>query len=159
MKKINIKAAFVIASIALMISLLTGCGGKTPVSTADFENVANQKGYVVQDGTDYFADYDYIKLATLAAPENKSFQIEFYELNDEAVAKSFFDSNKSNFAMMRVDDCVEVADSGKNYDVYKLEMYDKFMMVERVGKTVVYVHTTDASNKEAIESFLTEIKY
>ncbi len=160
MKKFRMKAFCLLAAIALTASLLAGCKkSKEPVSTVDFEVAATQKGYIVQDGTDFFEDYDYIKLVTLAAPQDKAFQLEFYELNDDATAKSFYDSNKSNFVMMKGDDSAETSDSGKNYDVYKLEMYGKFMMIERVDNTVIYVNSTDSSNKSVIEAFLTEIKY
>lgn len=159
MKHFLNRAICITAAFILSLSLLTGCGSKTPVSSSAFETAATQKGYIVQDGTDFFAAYDYIKLVTLATPQDKAFQIEFYELNDDAVAKSFYDSNKSNFTMMKGDNCIESNDSGSNFDIYKLEMYGKFMMIERVDNTVVYVHSTDADNKTAIETFLSELKY
>lgn len=154
------KSVCLLAAFVMGLVLLTGCNSsKTPVSVVDFETAAKQKGYIVQDGTDFFAAYDYVKLATLASPQDKAFQIEYYELNDDAVAKSFYDSNKSNFLLMKGDESYETNDSGKNYDVYKLEMYGQFMMIERVENTVIYVHSTDTANKTAIETFLKEIKY
>ena len=160
MKNVKMKALCLLAAMALNASLLAGCKkSKEPVSTVGFEFAATQKGYIVQDGTDFFEDYSYIKLVTLAAPQDKAFQIEFYELNDEATSKSFYDSNRNNFVMLRGEDSLESTDSGKNYDIYKLEMYGRFMMIERVDKTVIYVNSTDSSNKAAIETFLTEIKY
>ncbi|MBQ9902523.1 MAG: hypothetical protein IJM51_09120 [Clostridia bacterium] len=159
MKRFTFKAACLLVAVAMTAFLLTGCKEKDPVSTNDFETTAAQKGYMVQDGTDFFKDYDYIKLVTLAAPQDKSFQIEFYELNDEATAKSFYESNKNNFVMMKGEDFIDKSDSGNNYDLYKLEMYGKFMMIERVKNTVVYVPSTDSENKSAIESFLSELKY
>ena len=156
----KVKAVCLLAALTLTFALLTGCSqSKDPVSTGTFESAAQQKGYIVQDGTDFFAAYDYVKLVTLASPQDKAFQIEYYELNDEAVAKSFYDSNRSNFIMMKGDESFETTDSGKNYEVYKLEMYGKFMMIERVDNTVIYVHSTDSSNKTAIETFLKEINY
>ena len=159
MKSIRMRAVYIIAAFALAFSLLTGCNKKEVVSTVDFEALATQKGYIVQDGTDYFASYDYVKLATLAAPQDKSFQIEFYELNDEAVAMSFYDTNKNNFIMMKSSNADEVTKNGKNFDLYQLEMYGRFMMIERVDNTVIYVNSTEASNRTVIESFLKELKY
>ena len=115
----KVKAVCLLAALTLTFALLTGCSqSKDPVSTIAFESAAQQKGYIVQDGTDFFAAYDYVKLVTLASPQDKAFQIEYYELNDEAVAKSFFDSNRSNFIMMKGDESFETTDSGKNYEVY-----------------------------------------
>ena len=159
MKHFRMKAACLLAAVAMTASLLTGCGSKEPVSTVDFEAAAAQRDYIVQDGTDYFKDYDYIKLVKLAAPQDKAFQIEFYELNDEAIAKSFYDSNKKNFIMLRNENSIESDDSGKNYDIYKLEINNNFMMIERVENTAIYVHSTNSANKSTIESFLSELKY
>ncbi len=159
MKNFRLKVFCLFAAMALTFSLLTGCNKKAPVSNVDFETLAAQKGYIVQDGTDYFKDYDYIKLVKLAAPQDKAFQIEFYELNDEAIAKSFYDSNKKNFIMLRNENSIESDDSGKNYDIYKLEINNNFMMIERVENTAIYVHSTNSANKSTIESFLSELKY
>lgn len=160
MKHFKIKAVCLFAAFAMAALLITGCSqNKTPASTADFKAMAAQKNYIVQDGTDLFAAYDYIKLATITAPQDKSFQIEFYELNNEAFALSFFTSNKNNFIMMKGIDANEYTKTGSNFDIYKLEMYNKFMMIERVGSTVVYVNETDVSNKQTIEKFLSELNY
>ena len=153
------KAIYLIVAVALAVSLLTGCGNKNPVTTDDFISLARQKDYIVEDGSPFFEDYNYIKQATIVAPQDESFQIEFYELNDEASAKSFYENNKNNFIMMKNDDSIDKVDSGGNYDLYKLEMYGRFMMIERVQTTVVYVHSTDSTNKTTIESFLSELKY
>ncbi len=158
-RKARVRMLCCLAAVAVIVSLLTGCGEKKVISTGDFETAALQRSYIVQDATDYFEAYDYIKTATIAAPQDKSFQLEFYELNDSAVAKSFYDSNKNNFIMMKSGDCIESDNSGSNFDVYTLEMFNKFMMIERVDNTVIYVNSTDSSNRSAIENFVKELKY
>ena len=156
----KVKALCLLVVLSLSFALLTGCTkSKDPVSNDKFESAARQVGYIVQDGTDYFAAYEYVKLVTLASPQDKAYQIEYYELNDEAVAKSFYESNKSNFVMLKGEESLETNETGENYDLYKLENNGKYMMIERVDRTVVYVHSTDIGNKSAIEKFLEEIGY
>ena len=59
----KVKAVCLLAALTLTFALLTGCSqSKDPVSTVAFESAAQQKGYIVQDGTDFFAAYDYVKL-------------------------------------------------------------------------------------------------
>ena len=159
MKSFTFRAISIFFASAMLLCLMTGCGSKDPVSTVDFEYLATQKGYIVEDATDLFAPYDYINFATLAAAQDKSFQIEFYELTDEAFASSFYSSNKNNLLMMKSADAIESNDSGSNYDVFRLESASGFMMIERVKNTVVYVDRTDISNKAQIEGFLKELKY
>ena len=48
--------------------------------------------------------------------------------------------------------------SGKNYEVFSLNVDGQYKFIERVDNTVVYVDTA-AENKEAIQAFLKELKY
>ncbi len=159
MKNIRLRVFCLLAALAIAASLLTGCGSKNAVNTVDFEAAASQRGFIIEDGSKFFGAYDYIKQATLVAPEDQAYQIEFYELNDSAFAKSFFESNKNRFIMMKGGEAEETNDSGSNYDIYKLENYGRFMMVERIDNTVIYVNSTDSSYKQAIEDFLSDINY
>lgn len=147
-------------ALAMVLCLFTACNGKKTVSTTvDFEYLASQRNYKVEDATDLFAPYDYIKFATIAAPESEDFQIEFYELSDESFAASFYSINKNNLQMSRSADAIETSKSGDNFDLFKLESDTRYMMIERVENTVVFVDKTNSTYRDEIESFLKELKY
>ena len=155
----SLKAVYLFTAMAMILCLFTACGDKKTASTVDFEYLASDNGYIVEDASDLFAAYDYIKFATIAAPKSQSYQIEFYELSDESFAASFFSINKNNLQMMKSADAIETNKSGGNYDLFKIESDSKYMMIERVENTVVFVDKTDIKCKKEIEAFLKELNY
>ena len=159
MKKTTIltKASALLIVTVMFTLVLTGCT-KTAVTTADFTALAQTKGYIVEDASSQFSAYDYIKEVTIVAPQSLDYQIEFYVLSDAAYAQSFFENNKTNFEMNKSGTYSDSSSSGKNYAVYKLNANDKYMFLERVDNTVVYVNT-EKENKEAVEAFVKELKY
>lgn len=159
MKKTTIltKASALLIVMTMLTLMLTGCT-KTPVTTADFTALAQTKDFIVEDASSQFSDYDYIKEVTIVAPKSLDYQIEFYVLSDAAHAQSFFENNKTNFEMNKGNAYTDSSSSGKNYAVYKLNSNGKYMFLERVDNTVVYVDT-DKKNQEAVEAFMKELKY
>lgn len=159
MKKLKvcsrITPAFVIMSILMM--LFTGCS-KEPVTTDAFKALSSEKGLVINDVGEQFSDFDYIKEAAIAAPSDLSYQIEFYVLSDSSYAQSFFENNKAKFEMSKIDGFLENSGSGNNYVSYSLTSGEKYMFIERIENTVIYVNT-NKTNKEVIDSFIKELKY
>lgn len=151
------KAAVVLVVMSMLTVLLTGCS-KTAVTSEDFKTLANSKGWLVEDVSSQFEAYDYIKEATITAPQTMEYQIEFYVLSDSAYAASFFANNKSTFEMSKTGNYTDSSASGKNYEVFSLNVDGQYKFIERVDNTVVYVDTA-AENKEAIQAFLKELKY
>lgn len=148
--------SIVVLTFAVML-LFTGCS-KTSVTTEDFKALATEKGLVIEDAIDQFASYDYIKEATIAAPKDVSYQIEFYVLSDSSYAQAFFESNKVKFELNKSDGFLEASSSGENYASYSLTSGGKYMFVERIDTTVVYVNT-DEEKKDTIDEFLKDLKY
>ena len=159
MKKSTIftRTSVLLLLIAMVTLALTGCT-KTAVTTADVKALAETKGFIVEDAVSQFSAYDYIKEVTIVAPQSLDYQIEFYVLSDAAYAQSFFEKNKANFEMNKSGTYTDSSSSGKNYAVYKLNANGKYMFLERVDNTVVYVDT-EKQNKEAVEAFMKELNY
>ena len=143
--------------LSLLTVMLTGCS-KTAVTTAQFTELAKSKNFIVEDAADQFAAYDEIKEVTITAPQSLEYQIEFYVLASEANAKSFFTNNQKNFEMNKSGQFKTSSINGKNYNIFKLEANNKFMMLERVDNTVIYVNTA-SKDKKAVEEFIKELKY
>lgn len=159
MKKL--KACYKVTAVAVLIAavmlLFTGCS-KTSATTEEFKTLATEKEFVIEDAIEQFASYDYIKEATIAAPKDLSYQIEFYVLSDSSYAQSFFESNKAKFELTKADGFLESSSSGKNYACYSLTSGGKYMFIERIDTTVVYVNA-DEGKKDTIDEFLKALKY
>lgn len=145
--------------MAFVTIMFTGCEtSKTAVTAADFKSVATEKGLQYSDATAQFSNYDFVEEVTIAHPEDISYQIEFYVFSDTSNAQSFFAENKGDFEAVKSNSYSESSKSGENYSSYKLTSDGKYMFVEYVENTAVFVNE-DNENKSAIEEFIKALKY
>lgn len=151
------KSAAMFLMLAMMLAMFTGCGKKA-VTTDDFKALAGEKGLSCTDALEQFVAYAYIKEVTIAAPSDLSYQIEFYVLSDESYAQSFFENNQINFDMNKGEVYTDSSKSGKGYARYSLNSNGRYMFVEYIGNTVLYVNT-DESNQSTVDAFIKELKY
>lgn len=151
------KSAAVLLLLSFMLSMLTGCGKKA-VATDDFKTLAAEKGLSCTDALEQFAAYSFIKEVTIAAPSDLSYQIEFYVLSDSSNAKSFFETSKINFDMNKGEVYTDTSKDGSGYAMYTLNSNGRYMFVEYVENTMLYVNT-DQSNRSAVEAFIKDLKY
>ncbi|MBQ1555776.1 MAG: hypothetical protein IIZ68_10030, partial [Clostridia bacterium] len=66
------RSAAMLLLLSMMLTVLTGCVKKTPVTTADFMAKAGESGLQCVDVKEQFADYDFIQEATIAAASDLS---------------------------------------------------------------------------------------
>ncbi len=151
------KISIITFMLVSMIILFTGCG-KSATTTDKFKSIATKNDMEVVDIIQQFERYDYVKEATIVAPKDHSYQIEFYVLSDASYAKSFFNANKAKFEMSKNDTFSENSESGKNFSKYTLTSNEKYMFLEQIDSTVLYIDV-DYSNKDAVDKFIKAIKY
>jgi hypothetical protein len=164
------KKSVIILIVSLSIAaLLIGVGiamlfinlnkEKTPISAERFTSSMTQKGYVVQSSKQQFAAYDYIKKSYIAAPQDLSYKIEFYELKNEEYANAFYENNKSIFENSKggvVTSSLNL--NGKNWSKYALSADGKYKVVSRVGNTAIYLNV-DNDYKDIANKLLDEFGY
>lgn len=162
--------AVIIAVIAILIILL-GIGGffigrtvinltqdKEPVIAQEFIVTMEGKGYVVENVKSQFADYDYINKAYVAAKDDYSYQIEFYETTDEVSADSFYNNNKSIFESSKSNSAKETDVNLKNSSKYTLQSNEEYKVVSRIDNTVIYINV-DKKYKSEVDEILKQIGY
>lgn len=144
----------------LTIFLSTGCFIKTKMTSQQFKEIFEQKGYEVIEITNEIEekiyDYNYVKEAYAAKKSN--YQIEFYEIIDEDYAKVFFDKNKKMFEKSKSNMSYETSNNLINNERYTLKTSGKYMVISRIENTIIYVNSSP-SNKKQIDTILKEIKY
>ena len=116
------------------------------------------KGFVVQDATSQFSDYDYITKVYIALSSDSNYQIEFYELSDSDYATSFYNNNKSIFESSKGSGNAETHAEIANYSKYTLSSNGKFKVISRIDNTALYLNV-DSSNKKAVEDILKDLGY
>lgn len=126
---------------------------KESLTSTEFKNIMEDKGYEVVDATNQFEGYNEIQTVYLAVDKNKEYQIEFYDLKAESEAISFYNHNK------------KIAGSSNNYSEMNLNNYSKYtssdsnyLVISRINNTVVYVDE-DIKHKDVIKSVLKDLGY
>lgn len=90
----KIKILMMVFLCGFIILSLTGCGNKQAITSSDFKSKMQNKGFDVQEATDQFVNYEYIKQVYIAVNNRSNHQIEFYEKLDTIGAESFYETNK-----------------------------------------------------------------
>ncbi|MGN1134490.1 MAG: hypothetical protein ACI4RN_08585 [Oscillospiraceae bacterium] len=156
MKKIKALTSALVCMIIMFT--ITGCGKKTALSAEDFKSKTEAKGYTVQDATNQFADYDYIKKVYIALDKDQNYQIEFYEIDNADNASQFFKNNKSIFEESKSSASAETSVSVSNNAKYTLTTDGQYKVISRIDNTAVYVNA-DEEYKSDIKDLLDDLDY
>ncbi|MBQ4396348.1 MAG: hypothetical protein II828_02375 [Clostridia bacterium] len=152
------RSAAMLLLLSMMLTVLTGCVKKTPVTTADFMAKAGESGLQCVDVKEQFADYDFIQEATIAAASDLSYQLEFYVFTNSSQACSFYTNNRTIFDMNKGNVYTDTSKEGANYARYALNAGDRYMFVAYVKNTVLYVDT-DKTHKDDVNAIIDALKY
>lgn len=146
--------------VATMFTIFAIVGKqKTPITAEEFKTKLESKGYITADATYQYSEYDYIKQVYIAANNDYSYQIEFYELSNVDYAMNFYNTNKNIFestkgSSINAETNVEL----KNYAKYTLSVNGKYKVISRINNTVIYIDVED-NNKDTVKKVLEEIGY
>ena len=143
---------------AMMLAMFTSCK-KTPSDTVAFIALAEKYHYKVHDVTEQYINAPQIRSGTLAAPEDRAFQIEFYIITDTESAKELFQAQSKEMDGAKGTTWTGDISNGRNYAKNTIVTDGKYMMLCYVENTMLYVPPTKKENKEAIEAFVDEFKY
>lgn len=145
-------------SILLISKLSSAIKDKDPITVTEFKTKMENKEYTVVDVQEQFAEFDYVKNAYVALEKEGNYQIEFYEISDEANAVGFYGNNKALFESSKGTIVAETNITVKNYAKYTVNSGGKYNVVSRIANTVVYV-SVDSKYKDAVNDVLNSIGY
>jgi len=152
-------AVLVIAGIIVGVVIVNKNLNKEPISAGDFKDIMEDKDFEIVDAMDQFEEYDeYIKKAYIALEEDYDYQIEFYKLNEEDDAISFYKTNKEKFEASKSSSSVETRVSMGNNSKYTLKTNDEYKVVSRIEDTVIYVDV-DEKYEDEVKEILKEMGY
>ena len=137
---------------------LAGCGKKKTAKTADeFYTLMTEKKFVIKDSKSEYSSHNEIIRSYVAAPSDLSYQIEFLELDSDSSAKNMFASNQRIFQDTSSNK-IESSVSASNYDKYTIEVDEKYKVISRIDKTLVYVDSS-IQYKDNVNKLLEELGY
>ena len=153
------RKVLVLLTLVISLAVLTGCNNKkSAITSTKFTDVMINDGYNVVDVKNQFNEYDQIKEAYVALSENEDYQIEFYVLENDDEAISFYENNKQIFEESKVG-----VSTYKNFDLNNTNKYilttdGKYKLLSRIDNTMIYLNV-DEKYKENVVNVLKKIGY
>lgn len=151
------KRYFILLGLVICL-ILTGCGGgsKEVKSTSDFDTVASNNGFTVNDNMSTYSGNDYITGAMIATTSDITIEMVIYDSMENAnkVQEGQIDS----FNLLKSTGASEKKDKGDNYYKYFLISNNYYMVSSRVDNTLIFCKTL-LTNKEEVDKVLDELGY
>ena len=116
------------------------------------------KGFDVQEATEQFVNYDYIKQVYIAVNNSSNYQIEFYETLDTSGAENFYETNKEVFENEKESSSAYSSVDLGNHSKFSLTTDGKFKVISRIDNTIIYLNV-DEKNKSEVKNILDELGY
>ena len=163
-KIINLKEVFVMKKIKIlmllvMVVLLCACSSKKEaIDEEKFINIMKSQKFDIVNVEEQFEQYEYIEESYVALESNKNYQIEFYELENNAYAKSFYDNNKEIFEATQTNSSFYTNVDLTNSNRYTLTTDTEYKVLSRIDETVIYVNA-DKKYKNEITNILKKLGY
>lgn len=145
--------------ITLVIGLFALLGKtKNPITAEEFKSKMEEKEYITGDATQQYDEYGYVKKVYIAASKDRTYQIEFYVLEDNDYATSFYNTSKNIFENSKGSVFSRTNVNLKNSSKYTLSANGEYKVVSKIDNTVIYVDTED-TNRDIIKEILKELGY
>lgn len=155
MKKINL---FLLAICCL---LFTGCGNnvksKEVKSIDNFNQIAINNGFKVNDNKENYMEHDYILKATIAT-YGTDITIEMIEYDNAENAIKVQDGQIDSFVLLKSTGATEKNIKGDNYRKHYLISNNHYMVSSRVENTLIFSKTI-LTNKDKVDAILDELGY
>ena len=148
---------FIIAIILLIVFFVT-TKGKKAITSEQFKESFDENEFNIVNVIDQFSEYGYVKEAYIAIAKDSSYQLEFYVLESNDYAISFFNRNKSIFESKKSNFSTETSAEIKNCSRYTLNSNDRFMFLSRIDNTVLYIDVAN-TNSDDVNSIIDKLNY
>jgi len=150
---------FKVLLLMVLVVLLSACSSnREALDDEKFVQIMQKEGFSIESAKEQFSDYGYIEDVYLALEKDSKYQIEFYELESDEYAVSFYNVNKEIFQASETDKTiytnVDLTDSNK----YTLTTENSYKVLSRIEDTVIYVDI-DKQYKEEMQSILKKLGY
>ena len=148
----------VILSLVVLLTM-TGCFNKTALTAEEFSSKAKEYGLKVEDQSeDYQDDGKHRITKAIMGYSNNDWQVEYYELANESYSRELYILAQSDIEEAKSSMSSNTTINLGNHQKYSQTGGGNYFVVSRIGKTVIYIETTD-SNKEDVKAFLKSINY
>ena len=146
--------------VGVICLLLVGCGAsdesKNVGSLSDFESIASNNNFVIEDNMSNYIDVNYITEAKIATLDDVIVEMIVY--TDIDSTKKVQDGQIDSFRKIKNTGVTEHKDEGKNYYKFWMVSNGYYVVSSRVDNTLIFCKTM-LKNKEKIEAILDSMNY
>lgn len=147
-----------IICIAMIAGLLAGCSAKTPITSDIFSQTMTSASFKVEDVTDRTQTNGLATSVIVAAKEDGSYQIEFWELTDSEVGLGIFSNNKNILSEEHSVRMMSSEINSGNYNYFAFTADGNFHMIARINNTMLYCEANKDYKGEII-NFAKQLGY
>ncbi len=134
----KMKNRFCVVAGLLSLFWVVGCGGREVPSVNDVISEMEADGFIIKNSIEQFADYEYVEQAYIAIAPDETYQVEFYDLDSEENAASFYAANYNILSESEDNSQNHVSVTMGNYQNYEITTKTGFGCITRVGDTCFY---------------------
>ncbi len=163
-KKINIRFIIFIAVVVLVLALIIfgivklvnknkNNTGYTQIAPEEYSKIVEKEGYTVNDIIENLQDYGYIKNALMGVSKDNTYEIEYYNFEDEVSAFNFLENKITAISMlMGSDGTIDEVDTDE-YSKYAKENSQYYCLIFKIGTTVICSDVKADQKNEIIKVF------
>ena len=140
---------FLIMAIAALF--LSACSDREPIDRADFISAMEAESFEIQDVSYQIEFANYV---TLAIAPDDAFQIEFYEFDTDADARSSFDAARQQIESGSGRSSSHTSVNVANYNRFTMTSSGRYAHIYRVGHTMLFVYWADSEHRSEIRDLL-----
>jgi len=144
-------------ALVLILSLLTACSPKIPLTQAAFSDLTGQAGYTAEAGCSRFDAWG-VTSSVVAADLVRGIAIEFYIFPSPDNAKGAFQEKRSELKALGGTWYSLVEGNYANYNTYRGTHDGIYYALSCIDDTLIYVETEEA-NKAAVDDMLKTLGY
>ena len=140
---------FPMLAVLLLLTLLTGCGDKTPQTAEGFTEIMEAADFIVQDVA---ADTETGgTVTTLLIAEGENYELQFGEFTDSESCKEIYNQSRQAFNEENPVRTMSLETSMGNYNYYAFTAGGEFHLVARIDNTMLYCVADVAYRSEIID--------
>ena len=155
----GIKRVLLIVVLFLCVFSLSGCGVKKSITANDFKNYMEKSGYYILDSTSQYKESFTLKQSYIAINANRTYQIEFIEVNTIDEASKIYDINKNIMEGKKGKSFSGYVDTeGDNFSNYRIVTNGKYRVLSKINNTLIYVDV-DQEYMNEVNKIIKRLRY
>ena len=143
--------------LIILVLFMTGCTMvKTATNVNNFENVASNKGFSINNRSSEYDSVSYIKEYSKATLDDTVIEMVVY--SDSESAAKVQQSHIKDFSLRKSTGAQIISQKGKNYYHYSLVSNNRYMLSTRVDNTLIFCQVM-LEDKELVDNIIKELGY